>query len=116
MISAFGKCVKKIRGEESLRTMASRLGISPSFLSAMEVGRKTIPMEYCDKIRDEYKITDEQYAELFDAIAETNGHVDIEIAKMEEAKKNTSLVFARKIESADPELVERLRKVLLEEE
>ena len=116
MISAFGKCVRKIRGEESLRTMATKLGMSPSFLSAMEVGRKKIPMEYCDKIRDEYKITDEQYAELFDAIAETNGHVNIEVAKMEEAQKNVSMVFARKIETADPEMVEKLRKVLLGEE
>ena len=116
MISAFGKCVRKIRGAESLRTMATKLGMSPSFLSAMEVGRKKIPMEYCERIKEVYELTDEQATELFDAIVETNGHVDIEVAKMEEAQKNVSMVFARKIETADPEMVEKLRKVLLGED
>lgn len=116
MISAFGKCVRKIRGNESLRTMASKLGMSPSFLSAMEVGRKTVPMEYLQKIKEVYELTPEQETDLFDAIVETNGHVDIEVAKMEEAQKNVSMAFARKIETADPEMVEKLRKVLLDEE
>lgn len=116
MISAFGKCIRKIRGKESLRTMASRLGISPSFLSAMEVGRKTVPMEYCQRIKEIYNITGEQETELFDAIVETNQHVDIEIAEMNEAQKETTMVFARTIEHADSEMVEKLRKVLLGEE
>lgn len=113
MISAFGKFIRTIRGDESLRTMAKRLEITPAFLSAMEVGRKNIPMSYVDKIAELYNLTDEQKSELFDSIVETNGHVDIEVAKMEEAQKVTTMAFARKIENADPVLVERLRKVLL---
>ncbi len=31
MISAFGKCMRKIRGDESLRSFAKRLDITPSF-------------------------------------------------------------------------------------
>ena len=42
MMSKFGEVSRKIRGEESLRTMAKKLEISPAFLSAMEVGRKAV--------------------------------------------------------------------------
>lgn len=115
MMSKFGEVSRKIRGEESLRTMAKKLEISPAFLSAMEVGRKAVPMNYCQKIKEIYNITEEQEVELFNAICETNDHVDIELAKMNEAQKNVSLVFARRIENADPELLEKLRKALMEE-
>ena len=47
-----------------------------------------------------------------EAIIETNQRVDIEIAKMNEAQKEVSIAFARKIENADPELLEKLRKAL----
>ena len=114
MISKFVITMRKFRDEigESLRTMSTRLGISPSFLSAMEVGRKLIPIEYAKKIKDAYNLNDQDYAELMEAIIETNQRVDIEIAKMNEAQKEVSIAFARKIENADPELLEKLRKAL----
>ena len=114
MISAFGKFIRSIRGDESLRTMAKRLDITPAFLSAMEVGRKNIPMTYVDKISELYDLNEDQKAELFNSIVETNKHVDIEIEKMNEAQKETTMAFARKIESADPELLEKLRNVLID--
>lgn len=116
MVSKFGICLRKFRNEtgESLRTMADKLDISAAFLSAMEVGRKFVPMEYAKKINEVYHLSEEQYIELYEAIVETNQHVDIEIAKMNEAQKEISMTFARKIENADPELLEKLRKVLEE--
>ena len=118
MRSKFGIEMRKIRANtgESLRTMAERIGISATFLSAMEVGRKAISIEYAKKIKEIYNLSEEDYVRIYDSIVETNEHVDIEIAKMNEAQKEVSMVFARKIENADPELVEKLRKVLLEEE
>ena len=118
MISKFGIEMRKFRVEtgESLRIMADRIGVSATFLSAMEVGRKPIPIEYAKKIKEIYNLGEEEYIKLYEAIIETNEHVDIEIDKMNEAQKEVSMVFARKIENADPELVEKLRKVLAEED
>ena len=115
MTSAFGLCMRKIRNGESLRTMAKKLEISPSFLSAMEVGRKTIPMDYVNKIKNVYSLNEEMYKELYESVIITNKHVDIEIEKMNEAQKETTMIFARKIENADPELIDKLRKALLGE-
>ena len=117
MISSFGIAMRKIREKtgDSLRTCATKLEITAAFLSAMEVGRKPIPNYYPEKIKELYKLNDEDYALVYDAMVETNKHVEIEIEKMNEAQKEVSMVFARKIENADPELVEKLRKVLEEE-
>lgn len=116
MTSKFGIVARKIRSKnnESLRKMATRLEISPSFLSAMEVGRKLVPNDYAKKIKDTYNLNDDEYKELYESIIETNKRVDIEIEKMNEAQKEVSMTFARKIENADPDLVEKLRKVLMD--
>ena len=57
MISKFGLYVRFIREKEndSLRKMADKLNVSAAFLSAMEVGRKTIPIEYAKKIKKIWK-------------------------------------------------------------
>lgn len=118
MISKFGVCLRKIREQEkdSLRQMAIKLGVSAAFLSAMEVGRKTIPVEYVDKIKGIYVLTQEQEIELENSIHETNERVPIELAAMNEAQKDISLMFARKIKTADEELLRKLKEALLDEE
>lgn len=110
MISKFGKCIRNIREQEndSLRQMAIKLGISAAFLSAMEVGRKQIPLEYVEKIKGIYNLTEEQEVELENSIYETNERVPIELAAMNEAQKDVSLMFARKIKTADEDLLRKL--------
>lgn len=118
MISKFGKCIRSIREQEndSLRQMAIKLGISAAFLSAMEVGRKPIPVEYIEKMKSIYNLTEEQEVELENSIYETNERVPIELAAMNEAQKDISLMFARKIKTADEELLRKLKEALLDEE
>lgn len=118
MISKFGLVMRDIRNRysESLRTCAERLNITAAFLSAMEVGRKSIPSTYCDKITKLYDLDEKTHIELYNAIIETNQHVDIEISKMNEAQKEVSMAFARRIENADPELLEKLRKALVDDQ
>lgn len=117
MISKFGLYIRKIREQEndSLRQMAIKLGISAAFLSAMEVGRKQIPLEYVEKIKGIYNLTKEQEVELENSIYETNERVPIELASMNEAQKDVSLMFARKIKTADEDLLRKLKEALLDE-
>ena len=96
--------------------MAIKLGISAAFLSAMEVGRKPIPVDYVEKIKSIYNLTEEQEVELENSIHETNERVPIELAAMNEAQKDISLMFARKIKTADEELLRKLKEALLDEE
>lgn len=118
MISKFGLYVRKIREDnnESLRQMAVKLGVSAAFLSAMEVGRKTIPIDYVSKIKDVYSLNDEQIIELENSIYETNERVPLELKTMNDAQKDVSLMFARKIKNADENMLKKLKEALSNEE
>lgn len=118
MISKFGQCIREIRKKngESLRQMATKLGKSAAFLSAMEVGRKTIPLEYVEIISNLYDLTSDEKNMLEDSINITNSRVSIELNEMSEAQKDISIMFARKIKNADSNLLERLKEALANEE
>lgn len=118
MITKFGIILRKIRTNsgDSLRTCATKLGITAAFLSSMEVGRKSIPNYYPQKIKKIYNLAEEDYIELYNAMAETNKHVTIEVDTMNEAQKEITLVFARQINSANSKLIEKLKKALEEED
>jgi putative transcriptional regulator, XRE family, bacteriophage lambda repressor C1 like protein len=114
MISKFGEYIRIVRKREndSLRDMAKKMGVSAAFLSAMEVGRKNIPLVYVDKIVELYHLNEEEKAKLFEVIQETNDKVSLELSQMNESQKEVTLVFARKIQTADADLIEKLRKIL----
>ena len=116
MISSFGRTLKDYRkkNNDTLKTLSAKLDISLPYLSAMEVGRKLVPLEIVLKIKELYNLTEEEYNTLYMAMLDSNNKVDIELSKMNEAQREVSMVFARKIENADPELVEKLRKVLMD--
>ena len=56
-ITEFGKAVRKARIDcgETLTSMAESLRTTPSFLSAMETGRKKIPPAWVEKISDYFE-------------------------------------------------------------
>ena len=116
MISSFGKVLKEYRkrNDDTLKTLSEKIGISLPYLSGMEVGRKIVTLEVVEKIRDIYKLNEEEYNNLYMSMLDSNNKVDIELSKMNEAQREVSMVFARKIENADPELIEKLQKVLEE--
>lgn len=118
MISKFGLYIRQIREQknDSLRNMADKLNISAAFLSALEVGRKTIPLDYVEKIKVIYNLSEKEAIDLENSIHETNERVPLELALMNEAQKDVSLLFARKIKNADENLLNKLKEALLDEE
>lgn len=77
MSTAFCKYVKNIRAKEneSLRTMAKKLGVLAAFLSAMEVGKRKIPLYYVERIGSFYNLTEKEKMDLEDIIHKTNGKI-----------------------------------------
>lgn len=114
MATAFSNVLKEVRSKDgdSLRTMAKRLGISAAFLSAIEVGKKTIPLDYADKISEEYKLSKEMHDKIADAIFETNNMIKLGLNELNDEQRDVSLLFARKITNADPELIKKLKEAL----
>ncbi|STZ77370.1 helix-turn-helix domain-containing protein [Bergeriella denitrificans] len=51
-LTTFGEAVRAARRQtkQTLQTMATALGTSPAFLSAMETGRSKVPMDFVEKV------------------------------------------------------------------
>ena len=115
MTSSFGKILKVYRkkNNDTLKTLADKLEISLPYLSSMEIGRRLVTTDVINKIKNIYNLSENEYDELYMAMLDSNNKVDIELSKMNEAQREVSMAFARKIENADPELIENLRKVLM---
>ena len=116
MTSTFGRVLKKYRKihNDTLKSLSDKLNISLPFLSSLEIGRRKVTIDVINKIRDLYCLNEKEYNELYIAMLDSNDKVSIELSKMNEAQREVSLAFARKIENADPQLLEKLRKVLVE--
>jgi transcriptional regulator with XRE-family HTH domain len=75
--------------------MAKVLGVTPSFLSAVETGKKSIPANFFDKFVSLYKLSEDQKLSLEKAIQDS---------RLEEASKKTSIRMT--IATANPRVNE----------
>ena len=97
MITRFGKELRKIRIDngEILKDMASRLNVSPSFLSAVEVGKKNVPEGWVKKIGQMYKLDNAAVKTLEEAASESVISVKMELTGLEQPQRQAALIFAR---------------------
>lgn len=77
-MTELGKFLRKLRIDrgETMRDMAKKIGVSTSFLSVVETGKKPIPENFICRIQSAYTFTSSQIAELKQSIETLN----IEIA------------------------------------
>lgn len=66
MITNFGKFCRKLRIDtnEVMNDMAVKLGVTASYLSAIENGKRSIPTDWAEQIAGHYELTEEQVQEL----------------------------------------------------
>lgn len=97
MITEFGKTLRKIRIDrgEVLRDMAARLEVSPSFISAIETGKKKIPTGFLDQIVALYNLTRAEERMLEDAAKDSVTAVKINLLGSDTTQRRAALVFAR---------------------
>lgn len=106
------KILKIIRIEKGVRLydMAKNLGISPSYLSSIETGRKSPPQNIEDKIITLYDLTGKQAKDLKDAILEARENWTITPKTI--AQKETTELFARKVNSLSEDKLAKILKML----
>lgn len=110
----FGTLVRRLRYEKkvSFAELADKLGISITFLSLIENGKKQIPLEYGDKIAAIFSLDEKMTDELKNSIDYTNNKISIKLDELSEEQKEVSLAFARTINKASQKKLEELRKLL----
>ena len=66
MVTDFGKFCRKLRidNDEIMKDMAKKLEVTPSYLSAIEKGKRTIPTDWTEQIANHYELSKQQISEL----------------------------------------------------
>lgn len=109
-ITEYGKQLRHIRLDisELLGTMADKLGLSPAYLSSIETGTRTIPVDLTRKIISVYNLKDEEAEKLLKAEADTNQALTINLENASQEQIEATVLFAREIKNMT---VQQLRKL-----
>lgn len=114
MLSPFGKFCRKLRIEkgELLLDMANKLQVKSSYLSSVEVGRKSIPESWRQEIPKIYELNEDETKELEKAIDDSVRQIKINMQDRNEDDRQFLLAFARKLDDLEFFEKESILKIL----
>lgn len=103
MITEFGKELRKLRLDcgEILKDMALKLNISSAYLSAIECGKREIPKNFMQKLKEHYDITPEREEILNNAYNLSLNTITLNLKGANKDEKELALKFARKFLDMD---------------
>lgn len=95
MITQLGKQLRIIRINtgDSMRKMADKLGVSVSYLSAIENGKRNVPEDFGKKIEKKYSLSDKDKENIEKSIQEQLKKVNI--TELSATKKNLMFELAK---------------------
>ena len=98
-----GKLLKKLRVEhsETINDMAKKLEITPSYLSSIGVGKRSLPAKQLELIKKHYHPSRKLLRQLFWAAEFSKLGVKINYAKLNDAQRQLAAVFARNASKMD---------------
>jgi hypothetical protein len=114
MLTEFGKVLRKFRIDrgELLKTMADTLDYTSSYLSAIEVGKRSIPEDLIDRLVTLYHLDAKISSELREAERMTNNQIRLNLGGMNDMQKDAALIFARTFETLDEQQTSKLIEFL----
>lgn len=106
--------MKKLRSDnnEVMSDMAEKLGVTTSFLSAVELGKKNPPDSWYSKIDKSYSMCLNQRYELIMALALSERFLKIDLTDLSYEQRSLAWNFRRNLKDMDDEDVEILAKIL----
>lgn len=105
MLTSLGQFLRKLRLEngEILRTMAEKLGVTSAFLSAVENGKKKMPLSWYEKLPLLYTFSEQQQDALKKAVMESSDIVELNLHNVPFGRRDLAISFARRFDSLDEE-------------
>lgn len=104
MLTNFGKFARKLRidNAELLKDMAEKLGVTTSYLSAVEVGKRNVPTKWKNQIVNIYNLDKNKKQELEESIFNSQKVIKLNLENLrKDSDKELMLAFARKFEDLD---------------
>ncbi len=114
MLSKFGKFTRKLRIDhnELLKDMAINLEVTPSYLSAVEVGKRNIPPTWREKLILVYNLNSIEILELDNAIFDSQKVIKLNLQNYKNQDKELMLAFARKFSDLDKDSKDDIMRIL----
>ncbi|MDO5295158.1 MAG: helix-turn-helix transcriptional regulator [bacterium] len=114
MLTSLGKFLRKLRIDrgEILRDMADKLGVTVSFLSAVENGKKRMPSLWNNRICELYSLDIHQQESFTKAIAETEDTIEMNLTSASANRRELAIAFARSFHNIDTEQITAIHKIL----
>lgn len=114
MLTPFGKCLRKMRIDKGLllKDTSNVLGVTSSFLSSVEHGKKEIPANWEEKISMAYSLNDSERSELRQAIMDSKSYIKLNIANESRLNRDVALCFSRKLNELDNEAAAKILDIL----
>ncbi len=104
--------ILRIKNHEVMGDLANILNTTLPFMSAVENGKKNVPNEWIEKIKNHYKLTPVQTKELNEAIEESKTQMKLDLMNKSQSKRTMALQFARSFDDMDDETVKKLLEIL----
>ena len=115
MVTRFGKEIRKLRIESdaTLYEMAKKMDMTPSYLSAIENGKRQVTGEILNKVIKYFGITKKSVIDkLTKAASEQLETVNLNLSNSSSNMKDTMLMFARSADALTDLQVEKIRKII----
>ncbi len=97
MLTEFGKLLRIIRinSGDTSRDMAKKLGFSPSYLSAIESGKRNVPIDMERLLSKSYPLSQIDLEKLRTAMFSSGGAVKINLTDFAEKKQKVIMAIAQ---------------------
>lgn len=98
MVTEFGKFLRilRISKDKNAKVLAEKLGVSISYLSAVENGKRPIPLSWEKKIIKIFDLDDKECDKLKSLIIKSSNNLNIDLNNVDEQHKNLLFSLARK--------------------
>jgi transcriptional regulator with XRE-family HTH domain len=114
MLTEFGKEIRKLRLDLgiTLFEMAQKTGVSSAFLSAIETGKKTVPIDYIEIIAKNFGLVEPVKNHLIALADKTRREVRIKLREGDSPGRELATAFARRFSALTPDQKEQIKAIL----
>lgn len=114
MITEFGKWCRYLRIDENerLADMAARIGVSSAFLSAIEHGKRNVPVKMLASIKREYSLNEAEIRKMEVAAGRSVRSIKISLESADNDLRQLTLLFFRKINSLPEQSTKAIWQIL----
>lgn len=104
--------IYRIKHGETLKDASSFLGVTNSFISSVELGKKKVPNNWVELIASHYNLNKEEINELKEAVEESKNSIKVNLSNSNAFQRDLAMVFQRSFENISEETANTIIDIL----